>query len=145
MTKIRVERILENYDPKIHFYSFPQISPIETNIKNGIINIEFASSLVVEEILDDIGFDDIGRYISLMISQWHNTKTGEKISTEELIDSNEDVDNYESVSCIIKVYTNEKYKVLYHNGFDRNIKISLIPFDMVNFKTNANTWVSTVI
>lgn len=131
MLRIKIEYL--NYNENIQ-NSFPRIITCKLYEKNSIFNLELFCSNIVADIFDDICYDSNGKYISICIGQWHNMRTGEYLPLEEILDLDEfQIYEYEYVEAIIKIYTNKKYKLYYHNYMDRNIKISLIPQELVNF------------
>lgn len=122
-----------NYDPKLHV-EFPTVTKYSVYSKNGIINLTVEGSNMFNEIVDDIGYDNQGKYISLSIGQWHHSETGKFISNEEFFDLDEyQAYLYDYVSVLIKIYVKEDYRTCYHNDFDRKIVISFIPYGMINF------------
>lgn len=125
-----------NFDEKIH-KEFPKILSCKIYEKNDIINIDVTCSSIINDINTDIGYDNSGRYIFLSIGQWHNISSGKYISENDFYSLEEfEVQNYDYVENLIKLYTKESYKIHIHNYMDKKIKISLIPLNMLNFFEN---------
>lgn len=125
-----------NYNPELHL-DFPVITSCKVYKKNNIINLYLEGSLFFEQIIDDIGFDNNGRYLLVSIGQWHHTETGIGISNETFYDlSEEETYYYDHVSVSIKIYTKENYRPCYHNDLDRRLVISFIPYEMIKFTEN---------
>jgi len=134
MLKSKIEYI--NFNELLH-KQFPRILNCKIYEKNDIINFDITCSNIVLDISDDISYDSLGKYITISIGQWHNIESGKYISLEDFVDLEEyDVYNYEYVEVVIKVYTDQNYKVYFHNYMDRRIKVSLIPEKLVSFGCN---------
>jgi hypothetical protein len=131
MNNVEIDYI--NYYPNIH-RQFPIILSSKVYTKDGIINLVLEGSSIFNEIVDDIGYDNKGKYLSVIIGQWHHIETGNFISNEDFYDLDEQYTyDYDYVSILIKIYTKEDYRACYHNDFDRKIVISFIPYTMINF------------
>lgn len=122
-----------NYDKKIHT-EFPNLISCNIFEKNTIINVYLEFDRVIDDIYDDIGYDNKGKYISINIGQWHNIQTGKYISVEDFYELDEMLSyDYEFVFIEIKIYIKEDYRVCYHNYMDRKIQMSFIPYNILNF------------
>lgn len=131
MNKVNIEYI--NYDPIIH-RDFPIVLAFKVYTKDNIINLYIEGNNIFNEIIDDIGYDNNGKYISVTIGQWHHAITGNFISNEDFYELNEaEIYDYDYVSILLKIYTNDDYRACYHNDFDRKIVISFIPYKKLNF------------
>lgn len=131
MNKVNVEYI--NYDPKIHKH-FPIVLSAKVYTKDNIINLYIEGSNIFNEIVDDIGYDNGGKYISVTIGQWHHAVTGNFISNEEFYELSEaEVYDFDYISILIKIYVKDDYRACYHNDFDKKIVISFIPYKKLNF------------
>lgn len=135
MSKVKIEYI--NYDPKIH-RQFPVITSCKVYSKDKIINLAIEGSGIFNEIIDDVGYDNLGKYLSISFGQWHHMETGNFLSNEDFYDLDEfEVYYYEYVSALIKIYVTEDYRSCFHNDFDRKVVISFIPYKMLNFTDNS--------
>lgn len=131
MIKHAVEYV--NYDPYLHT-QFPILTSSKVISKNGIINLTINSNGIFNEIVDDIGYDNNGKYISITIGQWHHTVTGKYITNEEFYDLEEfEVYQYDYVFILIKIYAKGDYRSCFHNDYDKSVTISFIPYEMINF------------
>lgn len=134
---LKIEATYINYDEKIH-KQFPNLISCKVYDKNAIINVDLRFTQIINDINCDVGYDSHGRYISVSIGQWHHNISGEYISENDFFEL-DDVYDYDYVEYLLKLYTKESYKVHIHNFMDRNIKISLIPVDMLEFScTDSN-------
>lgn len=131
MNKVNIEYI--NYDPDIH-KQFPVVIASKVYTKDDIINLYIEGNNIFNEIIDDIGYDNNGKYISVTIGQWHHAITGNFISNEDFYElSEEKVYDYDYVSILIKIYIKDDYRACYHNDFDRKVVISFIPYKKLSF------------
>lgn len=131
MIKCTVEYV--NYDSYIH-KDFPTLRNCKVFSKNGIINVYLESHRIINEIVDDIGYDSKGKFICISVGQWHNSETGEYISQEEFFDLSEyESYKYDHVSANLKIYVKDDYRACYLNEYDRKVCISLIPYSSLNF------------
>lgn len=131
MNNVSIEYI--NYDPGIHT-QFPTIISSKVYSKDGIINLYIEGTNIFNEIIDDIGYDNGGKYLSVTIGQWHHVNTGNFISNEDFYELCEaEVYDYDYVSILIKIYIKDDYRACYHNDFDRKVVISFIPYKKLNF------------
>lgn len=127
-----------NYIREVH-QTFPRLLSCKIYSKNGIINMELNGSYIFNEIIDDIGYDNKGKFISITIGQWHHIETGNYISNEEFYDlSEKETYDYDYVSILIKIYIKDDYRACYHNDYDRKVKISFIPYNMIDFSENTS-------
>lgn len=131
MVKCDVEYI--NYCPEIH-QQFPILKEFRAFEKNGIINLYLEGTSIFNEIIDDIGYDNQGKFLSVTVGEWHHSESGEFISNDEFFD----LDEYEShlydyVSIVVKIYVKGDYRSCYHNDFDKRVTISFIPYNIINF------------
>lgn len=131
MNKVNIEYI--NYNPNIH-QEFPVILSSKVYSKDNIINVYIEGSNIFNEIIDDIGYDNEGKYLSISMGEWHHIETGKFISNEDFYDLEESqIYDYDYVSVMIKIYVKGDYRPCYHNDFDRKVTISFIPFNKLNF------------
>lgn len=122
-----------NYNPEL-YKTFPVVVDCKIYEKDTIINLDISCTNIINTIDDDIGYDNSGKYISIVIGQWHNIKTGEYIPIEEFYDLDEcSVYSYDYVYVEIKIPVKGSYKSCYHNYMDRKAKISLIPSPLLEF------------
>lgn len=143
MNNVNIEYF--NYNPKLHI-KFPTIKKCEVYSKNGIINVSIVGSLIFNNISDDIGYDNLGRYISITIGQWHHIETGKYLSEEDFFELNEqETYLYDYVYVLIKIYTKNNYRSCYHNDFDKKVIISFIPYDILNFSSKDSDYNFNVI
>ncbi len=134
MNNVDIEYI--NYDPNIHL-NFPLLKTCKVYSKNEIINVYLEGTKIFNDINNDVGYDNKGKYLSITIGQWHNIGTGKSISNEEFYELSElDVYEYDYVSIVVKVYVTEDYRACYHNDYNNKIVISFIPYKMINFTEN---------
>ena len=137
MNKVKLEYI--NYNPNIH-QEFPLIRKCKVYTKDNIINVSIEGTRIFNEIIDDIGYDNLGKYISITIGQWHHIETGRFLPTEDFFELTEfDGYLYEYVSILIKIYSDGDYRACYHNDFDKKFTVSFIPYKILNFNDRDST------
>jgi hypothetical protein len=129
-----------NYIPELHDGKFPQIEHCTVISKDNFLNVILKTTKEINQLVDDIGFDDNGRFISLTFYQWHHKVNGNKINIEDILDSEEYDDIYENVSTAIKIYTKTTY-LPFVNQTGTKIVINFVPYDLVNFDEKNCTMV----
>lgn len=137
MNKVKIDYV--NYDVNIH-NEFPLIRKCDVYSKDGIYNLFVEGTAIFNEIVDDIGYDNHGKYISVTMGQWHHSQTGKFISSEDYMDLDEfEAYLYDYVSVIVKMYLDGDYRACYHNDYDRKFTVSFIPFKKLNFTKTDST------
>lgn len=131
MCTVNVEYV--NYD-KTLYKTFPRVSSCKLYSKNGILNLRFITSSQISNLTEDVGYDELGKYISIDFGRWYNTKNNEPIYDSDFLLLNEqDTYFYEYVSCSIKIYVDGDYRCCFNNELNGFITVSLIPYKMLNF------------
>lgn len=134
MSKPEVSIEYFNYDPIKHS-NFLQLQSVKLAERNGILNLFLYFNYTIQSINDGIGFDKKGKYIFLSFGEWRNIETGLYISDDEYyLLNNNDINQYEYVSINVNIYTDRKYEIHYTENISNRIKISFIPFDLLDFK-----------
>ena len=77
INKISIAHV--NYTEEINT-TFPKLLICKSHDNNGILNLELTFNQSINDIYDDLSFDNEGKYISICIGQWHHKTTGKYIS-----------------------------------------------------------------
>ena len=133
ISKIDIEYL--NFDESKH-KNFPIISDCVVYSKGNIINVDIGSLYVIKDVSDDVNYDSFGRNINISYGQWRHEESGQQISLEEFYQLEEkEVYEYNFVSAALKLYTKNEYRVSYGTCFDKKIRISLIPVEILEFSS----------
>lgn len=136
INKISIAHI--NYTEEINT-TFPKLLICKSHDNNGILNLELTFNQSINDIYDDLSFDNEGKYISICIGQWHHKTTGKYISFEDFMFLDDlQVQDYEYIELYVKIYSKREYKILYHNYFGSVIKVSLIPKELLTFNNKKS-------
>lgn len=131
MTKAVTEYV--NFNPKLH-KEFPIARQCKVYSKNKIVNVFLDTNIPVESINDSFGFDSSGKFYYVEYGQWHNMVTGKYKPLEEFFDLDEfELNDYEFVCFVVKVYLKGEYRTCYHETNGNKLIISFIPHKMVDF------------
>ena len=120
-----------NYDERL-YPEFPRIAYCKVSKVDDIIHVHLECDKLINDLEDDIGYDNSGKFLSLTIGQWHHMQTGKYIANEDFCDLTEmEAYQYEYISGVIKIPVDKDYRACYHNYLDKRVRISFIPYDML--------------
>ncbi len=132
MIDVKIDYI--NFNPKLH-KEFPIIRQCKVYQKNNIVNVFVDTNKDIEDVTDDISFDNKGKFYFISYGQWHHVESGKYLPLDDLYSlEDHEYGDYEYVSFVVKLYTNNNWKSCYHENSGSKILISFIPNHMIDFK-----------